>query len=76
MFALGRFPIRKDFSNYIKQQTNKSIEKKILKPCLANDGIISAPTHNNSATFLLFTFISFFLGYNYCLIKNTHLMKN
>jgi hypothetical protein len=76
MFALGRFPIRKDLSNYIKQQTNKSIEKKNLKTCLVNDGIICTPIPNNYTTFLLFSFISFFLGYNYCLIKNTHLMKN
>lgn len=69
MFSLGRFPIRKDLSNYIKQQTNKYVEKIIVKPHLENDKIIDVSTNNNSATFLLFTFISFLLGYKFCLIK-------
>lgn len=75
MFALGRYPIRKDLSNYIKQQTNKYVEKIMVKPHLANDGTMNVSTQHNSSAFLLFTFLSFLLGYNFCVIKNAHLIK-
>ncbi len=76
MFALGRYPISNELSKYIKQQTNKVVEKNKVKPHLANDVTMNVSTHNNSSTFILFTILSFFLGYNFCLIKNAHLIKN
>jgi hypothetical protein len=76
MFALGRYPISNELSKYIKQQTNKFVEKNIVNPHLATNETLDVSTQYNSSTFVLFTILSFFLGYNFCLIKNAYLIKN
>jgi len=73
MFSLRKYPlIDPELSKYIKESTNKSIEKYLNK-----SKILCTPNENNpNNIFLILPFVSlvsFLAGYHFCKIKTiTH----
>jgi len=74
MFCLNKRPmINPDLSKYLRDVTNKNIEKQFKTPDFSSEKITTISLPNDFRPyFLLFPFvslISFLAGYNFCKLK-------